>query len=207
MITPADDSSHETTSLILPADGNRGCSLIILIIVVVFGLMALHNILIWLAVIPSVIWLLFIGYFIIGECKRVGVRTFLANVAGSLAPHHFLDYGNDELSGQRIVRYGFTIFYHAITQWQLPVSKITAVEWSAGQASGMSGRDMNDWHVFVWYKADESRVSRRPGESCYSLTPARPRSITEADGKVIGDYLISVGAQLLVTPNGQYDRA
>jgi hypothetical protein len=206
MIAIGGGSSREHAALILPAEDSRGCSLIIYAIVVVFGLMAIHNVLIWLAVIPSVIWLLFIGYFIVSECKRVGIRTYLANIAGRLAPHHFLEHDDDDLSGREVVRYGFTLFNHDVTQWQLPICDITAVEWSAGQASGMTGRDMDDWHVFIWFRDGKEGYSRRPGERCHSLTPARPRIITETDGKVVGDYLITIGAPLRITQDGQYDR-
>jgi hypothetical protein len=69
----------------------------------------------------------------------------------------------------------------------------------------MSGRDMNDWHVALWYHHPEG-PQRKPfpgvrDEEVYIVGPSGPRAKVESFGQQLVDFLIGAGVELLPGKN------
>jgi hypothetical protein len=57
----------------------------------------------------------------------------------------------------------------------------------------MAGRDMSDWHVFIWYKDDTGRKSRKPGQWVHVIGPSRSKGETESFGLAFVELLQKAG--------------
>jgi hypothetical protein len=90
------------------------------------------------------------------------------------------------------------------------LTKIESIEWSAGQATGQMRRDMNDWHVSIWFDHDDPTKSeskrriglRHPRQDVHVFGPSRPMAVTKAFAHQVADSLIAAGAPLSLDENG-----
>jgi len=148
----------------------------------------------------SVLWLLGEAFLIVmGIQEDGGLRRHLVNRLGVLT------------SSQPIVRvtpgpdaritFGYRLcgrFRHART---IPVSKLTSIDWNTGQATSLAGRDMNDWHIAVWYHpprlhAKTPTRDRSNGE-VYLVGPIGPRAEIEPLARDLVSFLQDVGVPLV----------
>jgi hypothetical protein len=115
------------------------------------------------AIIVSFVWLMLLGLLIAGEVSAHRTRARLHGVSlkqrlkallGAFARKHFVDHTDGKL------QFGFQLFKRTWVIREIPSASVVSVEWSAGQASGMSGRDCNDWRVWLWH-LDHS-LNRKP---------------------------------------------
>ena len=65
------------------------------------------------------------------------------------------------------------------------LAKVESVEWSTGQGSARVGKDVDDWHVSLWFDHDDpNRPNReiylKPGQDRHIVGPFRAKEITEA---------------------------
>ena len=194
-------SSQEMT--IPKLRGNVIVLFVINIIVVLSICLAVVNIFNRVAMIASFIWLAFITMILWTPVKKAGsFHRFLTDCnSGALFGRDFTDgeslrftnFSADERNPLRIRVIRSQI--HSIRSY-LAIDKIESVEWSTGQATGMAGRDMNDWSVHLWL--DRGDPVNKPNQRIYTVGPARRRKeITELFGLSFVTFLRAAGAQLI----------
>jgi hypothetical protein len=114
------------------------------VIIAGFAILAVVDLFMKVAMIPSIIWLVVLVVLLRPAIKRDGgVRTWLINRLGDLAGRRFAGY-SPEGSVRREVYIGFEFLGHRFIQRANPIDEIQRVEWRAGQASAMNRRDMRD---------------------------------------------------------------
>lgn len=168
-----------------------------------FSVIAISNLLHGIAWIPSGLWLAIISVLIIDHFVNHGLKMSVANFLGSFSRRSFADVIQAE-DGRFIVRFRFTVLGHPITHRAIPVEDIERVEWSTGQATSLSGRDMNDWQVVV--RCDRGgaargswsrRRSRAPDLDIWFVGPPQERQHAAAFGQGVVSFLQQAGADLV----------
>jgi hypothetical protein len=167
--------------------------------IVFFVVVGVSNLLNRIALIPSIIWLVLVATVVWGRCRKEGIGKFLTNVQGRFASKHFVEKISEEKVRTEI-RFGYQLFGRRYFYLRLPIDKIETVEWRSGQATDMVGRDMNDWHVVLWFDHDDpakrDKWSRKPDQDIYIVGPDRRKEDTEAFGLSLVDFLRNAGALL-----------
>jgi hypothetical protein len=164
--------------------------------------LAIYNLFNWMAIIPSVIWLLLIGWTLISLSKEKGCRRFATEILGAFSLKQFVQAIRRE-NGLNEIQFGYQMFGNRFLYLTIPIDKIDHVNWRTGQATDMAKRDMNDWHVAVWYDHDNSIKSqkkakwRHPDQDIYIVGPSgRKQEITNF-GHALLDFLRKSGASLV----------
>ncbi len=108
-------------------------------------------------------WLMLSGFACFGFCyyEPGSVRQCCINWLGQFGARQlaWIERRKGELP---IVCFGYELRGHRFQYWSAPADRIRSVEWSLGQASSITGTDMNDWHVYVWFRVEAQ--SRRAHE-------------------------------------------
>jgi hypothetical protein len=167
--------------------------------IVLSVLLAIYNLSDWTAIIPSTIWLLLVGFMLGGFIKTDGCKKITTDILGASSWNEFVrtvrwENGNSEL------QYGFQIFGRRFSYFTVAVEKIETVNWSTGQASSMAGRDMNDWHVVVWYdhndpaKSQKDDMLKKPDQDLCIIGMSGTKAETSALGHSVLDLLRKTGA-------------
>jgi hypothetical protein len=150
------------------------------------------------AIIPSVLWLALVTFGIREEIKRTGsFRKFATEVGGALAGREFVEITSP--GGQPAeIQFGFELFGRRHIQRAVLLDKVQTVQWRPGQGTAMSGRDMKDWSVALWFTHDHptERSPWKPGQYVHIVGPSRRREDTEILGLALVDILRSAGVPL-----------
>src|ERR1035438_7231183 len=120
-------------------------------------------------------------------------RRFLADCLGELIGRHFVEVVSVSTPVNE-VRFGYELFGRRFIKQSIAIDAIESIHWSTGQASGMTGRDMNDWSVYLYL--DRDNPVNKPNRHIYVVGPARRKEITEAFGLSFVAFLRAAGAQL-----------
>jgi hypothetical protein len=167
--------------------------LVITTIVVFFALLALVNLCLWMAVIPSMIWLAFVAMCVKSSAKQDGgLQPFVINQMGDLFGRKFVEREASDPQPQ-CIRFGFQLFGHRFIQKCISVQKIESVRWHTGQASGRAGRDMGDWKVWMYFDGGD----QKPDHAFYGIGPAVRKDRTEALGLALVSFLQKAGVDLM----------
>ena len=150
----------------------------------------------------SLLWLLIVtGGLTLGILDEGGIRRFLLNRLAAYSADHFTEVirgdGND-----LTVRFGFTVRKRRFIQSQIAGAAITSVAWNTGQATSLAGRDMNDWHVILWYHRKGSKRWTETGcgeEDLRIVGPMDAKTNTVAFGKSFVAFLCAAGIELNAT--------
>ena len=177
---------------------------VITLIVVVFVVLAIVDIFIGIALIPSCIWIALVTMIIWSEGrKQGGFRRFLTNRLGDLFGRHFAEIPAQDLQSREI-RFGYELLGHRFLNQTINIDRIETVEWKTGQATDMAGRDMNDWHVCLWYDHCDPAKSekqhkwyRKPDQDLYVVGPSTQKNEIEALGMELVAFLRAAGAALV----------
>jgi len=135
----------------------------------------------------SAVWLV----LVLGACGSSirtsgGLRAWLTDWMGELAPRGFVRIDGEEAP---VLRFGHLApGIRFLANGAIPVSAITAVTWSAGQATAMAGRDMDDWIVCIRHGAGRIRC----------VEPSARRDVTESFGNRLVELLKAAGAKSAV---------
>ena len=174
-----------------------------LLFFIILGVFNLFN---QIAIIPSIIWLMLIGMWLHAGGKEKGFRRFAIDVLGYFSLNQFIRTTSRE-SGHNEIQFGYKIFGCRLFYLTIPLNKIESVNWSTGQATSMTGRDMNDWHVFIWHDHDNPAKSQRkaklpyplphPDQDVYGVGPSGRKQEIEAFGHAVVDFLRNSGATLV----------
>jgi hypothetical protein len=166
---------------------------VITMIIVVFTLLAWVNLCIFQAIVPSLIWLAFVTYCIRDKSKHDGgLRSCLINVVGDLFGKKFVETNSEDPQPQ-CIRFGFRLLGHRFIQKSIELNKIESVSWHTGQASGMAGRDVGDWKVWMYC---DSGV-QKPNHIRYGVGPSVREERAAAFGLSLVSYLCSAGVDLV----------
>lgn len=149
-------------------------------------------------VVAAVLWLalvLFVSYVGIYESS---VRELVIACLGEFSLCHFVEAVRED---ERIVIvFGYELFRRRFYYLRVERSHIVSVDMQTGQATALAHRDMNDWHVTLWYR-DPSAAPRKPiaglrEEELYIVGPHRAKAwITEFFGQFVA-FLRSAGVEL-----------
>ena len=171
--------------------------------VVFFVLLAIVNFCSGLALIASSVWLALITWIIWEESRKEGgFRGFLISQMGDLFGRRFTKLSPADAQPKDVC-FGFDLLGHRFIQQCFPVDSIESVEWRPGQATGMAGRDMNDWTVFIWFDhhdpatSEKRRKYRKPHQKIYRVGPSTRKERTEALGLSLVAFLRNAGADLV----------
>jgi hypothetical protein len=171
-----------------------------------FVILALSNLVNSDAIVYSIIWLLLVAGVIWSFCRDEGIRRFLVNLLGNFASKHFAQsISADEHHAE--IRFGYQFLGHRFFYMAIPIDKIETVEWSTGQATDLAGREMNDWHVVLWFDHDDPARSQKqqmlgkPDQDVYIVGPHGSREKTAAYGQSFLDFLRQAGATLVPGEN------
>ncbi len=95
---------------------------------------------------------------------------------------------------------GYRLLGRKFNYLVINAQSIESVDWSTGQATAMAGHDMNDWHVAMWFDADEKSRKRagihKPDKGIYIVGPSDRKEKTEALGLAFIAFLREAGASL-----------
>lgn len=157
------------------------------------------------AIVLSIIWLLIVTASVYcGITEEHGVRNFVCNRMAPFSRHHFVEALQRAGAGQ-VVRFCFTFFNRRFTLLEIPSSKIASIKWSAGQATSLAGRDMEDWHVVVWYHRNGSKrwttADDYREEALHIVGPSGPKTKTARTGQALVAFLESRGVIFVPASN------
>lgn len=118
-------------------------------IIVIFVFLAVRNLLNGIAMIASSLWLLLIAFAVMNEIRDSGWRGYCVAVAGAFSRQQVLAVRTSGDSSTLEV--GFRLFGFNIVERRIPAQELAGICWNTGQGSDLAGRDVDDWHVVLWY--------------------------------------------------------
>lgn len=162
------------------------------LIILFFVLVAIFNICFLYhslgVLILSAVWL-FIVFAVncTGYKEEGGMPFWLINRGGEFVRRHFAEVIRDD-SGQLLLCFGYQLFGRSFYLLKLKWEGIISVDWGAGQATSMAGRDMKDWHVCLWFHPDSAVWNGAAHKiGIYIVGLYQPREMAE----VFGDKFIA----------------
>ena len=164
-----------------------------------FVLLAIYNLYSWTAIIPSTIWLLLVGFVLGGFIKTDGWEKFATDILGAFSRKEFIRTIRWENS-KTDFQYGFRMFGLRFLYFSIAVERIESIKWNTGQASHMAGRELDDWHVVVWYdhddpaKSQKQHMLKKPDQDLYIIGMSGAKAETAALGNSLLDLLREAGA-------------
>ena len=104
----------------------------------------------------SGIWLLLNGFacYVLGCFDPGGVRTCYVNWQGQFGPRQ-LAWIERRTGEVPMVCFGYELWGRRFKYLSVQAARVRSVQCSLGQASSMTGIDMNDWCVCVWFRAEQ----------------------------------------------------
>lgn len=188
--------NNDATRLEMPIPKSWGevtFHLVMTTIIVFFAFLALVNLCLCVAVIPSLIWLAFVTMCVRSSAKRAGgLRSFIINQMGDMFGRKFVERDASDPEHE-CIRFGFRLFGHPFIQKRVPLQKIESVAWHTGQASGMAGRDVGDWKVWMYF----DRGDQKSDHVFYGIGPAVRKERTETLGRAFVSFLQQAGVNLV----------
>jgi hypothetical protein len=112
-----------------------------------------------ISLIGSALWLLLVLYALT-EIYKSGIRDAFLSVLSCISRDHYVAIKPSDTLPTRVA-IGFHLLGWNLDRYVLLLGGIRKVSWGAGQASGMTGRDQNDWYVVIWAQR-ESVCTIRP---------------------------------------------
>ena len=161
-------SNQELTGLRMSLPPNqdwRWCSFLYAVAIIFVFLAIFHLVRFrwasWITIAASLAWLLIIVASIRAAISDDGgFRQWLFFRINDVSRRHFVEVSSTEHETPR-VRFGCMWFNCSIYILEIPIKAVSSVDWRTGQASSLAGRDMNDWHVTIWYR-HPGRIKAKP---------------------------------------------
>lgn len=145
---------------------------------------------VWLALVALVVW------HAIRDDR--GVRRYLVLRLGEFASRHFAEsFRSDQ--GVATIRFGYAIFSRRLPYCSVLGDGVVSVGWNLGQGSAMTGRDLDDWSVWLVYRTatmPADRPARWKGEDIICIASGMKRSEAEALGEAFVVFLRGSGVRL-----------
>jgi hypothetical protein len=167
-----------------------------------FVSLAIYNLVHGDGIIPSTLWLLLVGAVLFGFYSERGIQKIAIGILGAFACRQFI-WATRRVDGCNEIQLGYQIFHRRFIYLSIPVENIERVHWSAGQASHVAGRDVDDWSVALWYEHGGVETSRRPqkrsraDQEIYIVGESGRKDEAAAFGRRVVDFLRDAGTPLL----------
>ena len=163
----------------------------------------------WLGLAASILWLFLVAQNLWYSCKSAGgLRRYVIDIVAGVYGKLFAEIST---ASPQALELGVYLAGRRFVQQTIPLDSIETVEWSTGQATSMAGRDVNDWHVCLWFdhsdpakSTKERRIGlRKPDQEICCIGPYGHKNKTAAFGLSVVDFLRAAGADLVngPTPN------
>lgn len=192
------DSKHPSELRLPPPGGvllaTVGYATALLIMAVAVGNLCYANCIPATALVASLIWLGGFGFYLSMDLAA-GCRPFLINRLGRYSRDHFLRAERVSGEGRRI-SIGYRLCKQEWFTLQVDASAISSLNWSAGQATSLAGRDMDDWHVALWYHHPDRPRGQFPGdrpEAFVLMGPPGPKDVVDDFGQQLVAFLTRAG--------------
>jgi len=152
------------------------------------------------SLIASLLWVGLVFRVVTSNIREEGgIGQYAINRLGLYSRRHFIRATLYGLQADTIY-VGYSLFGRDRAYLTVRAKAISSLGWSPGQATAMSGRDMNDWDVALWYHhPDGPQRKPYPGvrdEEVFILGPSGSRARVEALGRQVVEFLVSVGVEL-----------
>jgi hypothetical protein len=148
----------------------------------------------------SLLWLLLVVWLVGSSLREEGgVKQYFVNRFGAYSNHHFVRATPDVGRAVKIY-FGYELFGRAHRYLAVDTDAISSIDWGSGQATALSGRNMDDWHVALWYHHPHA-PQREPfprvrDEEVFIIGPSVRKEAAETLGRQLVDFLKSVGVEL-----------
>ncbi len=176
------------------------------IVVTFFVVFALIDICHGESLIASSLWLALVALKIRWALQHDGgLRKLLINMLGDMGGRRFAEVGLAETQSP-VIHFGFHLFGRCFIQKTIYLHDIESVEWNTGQGTYLAGRDMNDWHVVIWFdhhdpkKSEQKSTSWKADQDLYLVGLSGHKDKTEAFGLSLVAFLREAGAALIPSP-------
>jgi hypothetical protein len=191
----------------IPPKSRANVILKLVMIVVVFCLvlLAVVNLCQGIALVASILWLLLVTAMVWSASRQVGgLLLLLTNWIGDLFGRNFVSADSPEVQ-PRCIRFGFELLGLRLVERSILLDRIESLEWTTGQASALAGKDMDDWHVWLWYdhrdsgKTERQRRwgARKPEQDLHGIGPAGRKEHTEILARSLLAFLQTAGVDLV----------
>jgi hypothetical protein len=200
-----DTITHEPVARMeIPASGGAGCFVAASVFVVLSVALALFNLVNFAStptfgIVAALLWLVLVTAnlrFVIREAG--GVRQFAINCLGTFASREFVEVRPE--GDRTVIGFGYALFHRRFYYLRLERERIVSVDMSSGQATAMAGKDMDDWHVVLWYRGPEGRRKKHiegiRDEELHIVGPARANATTDAFFRSFVAFLRAAGVEL-----------
>jgi len=153
-----------------------------------------------IALAASLLWLLLIVWLVASSLRdEGGVKQYFVNRLGMYSAHHFVRADPNSRQANRIC-VGYVLFGRSHMYLAVEPDAISSIDWGSGQATALSGRDMDDWHVALWYHHPNG-PQRKPfpgvrDEEVFIIGPSGRKEIAETFGRHLVEFLSNVGVEL-----------
>lgn len=145
---------HPVARLAIPTE-STACGVIFVVLFVGFF--------VWLAVlnllapstplighVASILWLALVVFVLFVVISQVGVRMSAIEVLGGFSRQHFVEIRRE--GGRTVIGFGYQLLGRPLYYLQIEREWVVSVNMNTGQATHFAGKDMNDWHVVLWYR-------------------------------------------------------
>ena len=98
----------------------------------------------------SIAWVSIISFSFVSNCWTLGLRQHCIDLLGGCVRNRFVRVEQSD-SGDQTLGFGFVFASRCFSQLKFKSEGIRTIDWNMGQSSGRTGKDMDDWHVVVWF--------------------------------------------------------
>ena len=178
-----------------------------------FTAMAVYNIVHLQAVVRSAVWTVLVTFFVTALVIDNGLKQSVIALLGFYARRWFVETvpagENAAMPAQTSARLvsGFELLSRTLHYRDIPLDSIISVDWSPGQVSDRSGRDANDWHVWVYHnvkgRSREQASSPCMAHDLFAIGDEGSREQAEELGRRVVALLQEAGVRLVETQEGR----
>jgi hypothetical protein len=162
-----------------------------------------------ISLLASVAYLLLLLSLVVTACRETGgIRQFAINRFGVLGFKQFVQVRPIRECPILEVAFGYRMFGWPLYYFRVDASRIISIGWHPGQASGMTGEDMNDWSVWLCYKRNESELNSVPAwdrgrKGFYEIGPCGEKEKINELGHALIAFLGRSEIRLAQTDSGR----
>jgi hypothetical protein len=151
----------------------------------------------WWTLIPSVLWLGIVAFALFVILHQEGVRQSVVALLGAFSRHDFVEAARE--GDRTVIGFGFTLFSLRFYYVRVPAERVASVCMGSGQGTALAGRDMDDWHVTIWYDdpdAPPKSYAILPANELHIIGPSRAKATTEEWFRAFIAFLRAAGVEL-----------
>lgn len=170
-----------------------------------FFLLALFNLFLIrrlpaISIIASLTWIAIIVVLIVASCRRIGIRQHLIDFLGSFIRNRFIEIIKKD-SNTLLLCFGYVFASKRFYFLKIRADGIKAIDWNLGQASNMTGKDMNDWSVALWFNVSAVEYNEKDSQlGIYIVGPSGSRDKIETFGNELIDFLCRNQIDIILPP-------